>query len=187
LERLYSTTKSAAVVIATAGQPQARKKAKKQSKKDGERDNAAILMALAEKIGSAIADTQKARKAMRLLDVAAKSIRIIEPMYNENYKMTKDGHDPDKQRVQMKKLKKDVKRERKGVARELRKDAQFISAQRSQEKQNRVSEMRAERIRNYNLLSQDAGNMNKAVRDFGATGGGSRAANLRGKRRKTHH
>lgn len=183
LQNIHDATKD----FASAPPLSSKKKSRKEKQgAEGDKEKDAI-QELAAKLASAIADTRKSRKAMRLMDVAAKSIRVIEPMYNENYKMTKDGHDPDKYRVQMKKLKKDVKRERKGVARELRKDAQFISAQRSQEKQSRMSELRAERIRNYNMLSQDAGEMNKAVRVYGATGGGSSAADLRGKRRKTQH
>mmetsp|Transcript_1110 Transcript_1110/g.1853 ORF Transcript_1110/g.1853 Transcript_1110/m.1853 type:complete len:376 (+) Transcript_1110:61-1188(+) len=125
------------------------------------------------------------RKPMRLLDVQARAIKSIRPLFNENYKWTKDGHDPDRARAELKKLKRQAHRERKGVARELRKDAQFLAEQRETENQSRVSALRAERQRNFAELTNQAGEMNKAVREFGATGGGSRNVDMRGRRRQT--
>jgi hypothetical protein len=138
------------------------------------------------KLSSLVSNTINTRKPMRLLNLAVKPIRQIEPLFNEKYTMTKDGHDPDKSRVKMKQLKKKVKRERKGVARELRIDAQFINSQRTKEKQARGEYLRAERQQNFNMLTDAQGEMNKAVRDFGATGGGSSRTDLRGKQRKTN-
>jgi nucleolar protein 14 len=120
---------------------------------------------------------------MRLLDQSARSIKLIEPVFNENYRFDKDGHDPDRQRAEVKKLKKLANRERKGVARELRKDAQFIAEVRGKEKQDKYDELRAQRIRNFNMLGNLQGETDKAVRDGGARGAGSSSANLKGKRR----
>ncbi|GBG31965.1 Nucleolar protein 14 [Hondaea fermentalgiana] len=132
-----------------------------------------------------IESVQRARKPMRLLDVKARAIQSIRPLYNENYKWTKDGHDPDRDRAELKKLKRQAHRERKGVARELRKDAQFLAEQREMEKQAKSSALRAARHRNFEQLNTQAGEMNKAVRSFGATGGGSRNVDMRGRRRQT--
>jgi len=136
-----------------------------------------------EIVSNSILASQKTRKPMRLLEVVAKPIVQVNPQFNENYKWTKDGHDPDKYRVEMKKLKKQVHREKKGVVRELRKDAQFIAGERDAAKQKRQQELREERQRNFAFVTQQAGEMNKAVREFGAKGAGSRGVDMRGRRK----
>ncbi len=141
------------------------------------------VVAAHEAVASARRAALAARRPMRLLDQSARSIKLIEPVFNENYRFDKDGHDPDRQRAEVKKLKKLANRERKGVARELRKDAQFIAEVRGKEKQDKYDELRAQRIRNFNMLGNLQGETDKAVRDGGARGAGSSSANLKGKRR----
>jgi len=135
-------------------------------------------------VNSTIEELEAAREPMRLLKTGAKAIMTIDPLFNERYTWTKDGHDPDKVRAEVKKLRRTAIRERKGVARELRKDAQFLSEQRQKEKQQTVDELRRERQRNFDLLTQNAGSLDKAVRESGARGGGTSRADMRGRRKK---
>ena len=136
-----------------------------------------------DKLNLCINHCQSCRKPLQLLNIPAKFIKIMDPLFIENYKMVKDGHDPDKYRVEVKRLRKQANRERKGVARELRKDAQFIADHRMKNKMERMNELQSERIHNFNLLGQQAGEMNKAIREFGATGGGTSGADMRGRRK----
>ncbi|KAI4357990.1 hypothetical protein L6164_001901 [Bauhinia variegata] len=52
-------------------------------------------------------------------------IKLLNPKFEENFVKGRD-YDPDRERAEMKKLQKLVKRERKGAARELRKDNYFL-------------------------------------------------------------
>jgi len=134
-------------------------------------------------VQSAIKFSLEKREPMRLLETKARSIQIINPMFNENYKWTKDGHDADKTRVETKRLKKEVKKERKVVARELRKDAVFLSEYKGQEKQKHSTALREERQKNYNFVMEQAGIINKAVREYGAKGGGATGVDMKGRKR----
>ena len=64
-------------------------------------------------------------------------IRQQRPMFDENYIVRKDN-DPDKERAELKRLKRKIKREQKAVARDLRRDALFIAQE--QEKKDRAWE-----------------------------------------------
>lgn len=60
-------------------------------------------------------------------------IRMINPKFEENYVKGRD-YDPDRERAEKKKLKKRIKEEAKGAARELRKDKDFLAKAKEREK-----------------------------------------------------
>lgn len=60
-------------------------------------------------------------------------IRMLNPKFEENYVKGRD-YDPDRERAEKKKLKKRIKEEAKGAARELRKDNEFLSKAKEREK-----------------------------------------------------
>ncbi|KAJ0038895.1 hypothetical protein Pint_23456 [Pistacia integerrima] len=60
-------------------------------------------------------------------------IKLLNPKFEENFVKGRD-YDPDRERVETRKLKKLVKREAKGAARELRKDNYFLSQVKEREK-----------------------------------------------------
>ncbi|MCD7445924.1 hypothetical protein HAX54_024624 [Datura stramonium] len=60
-------------------------------------------------------------------------IRMLNPKFEENYVKGRD-YDPDRERAEKKKLKKRIKEEAKGAARELRKDNDFLSKVKEREK-----------------------------------------------------
>ncbi|TXG56664.1 hypothetical protein EZV62_017977 [Acer yangbiense] len=71
------------------------------------------------------------------------SIKLLNPKFEENFVKGRD-YDPDRERVELRKLKKQVKSEAKGAVRELRKDNYFLSQ--VKEKENaRLQEERAEK------------------------------------------
>ncbi|KAF3650088.1 Adenine nucleotide alpha hydrolases-like superfamily protein isoform 1 [Capsicum annuum] len=60
-------------------------------------------------------------------------IRMLNPKFEENYVKGRD-YDPDRERAEKKKLKKRIKEEAKGAARELRKDKDFLAKAKEREK-----------------------------------------------------
>ncbi|KAG9972047.1 Nop14-like protein, partial [Aureobasidium melanogenum] len=66
-------------------------------------------------------------------------IRTSIPKFEENFNPDKH-YDPDRERADAAKLKKEYKRERKGAVRELRKDANFIAREQLREKKERDAE-----------------------------------------------
>lgn len=131
-----------------------------------------------------IEQCKRARKPLRLRELAAEPIKTLTPDFQENYRWTKYGDEPDKRKAEMKKLKKQVARERKGVARELRRDAVFLSEQRQKEKQRRQDELREERRKNLTFLMDQAKTFNEAIKAGAQVkGGGSSGLDFRGQRR----
>lgn len=61
------------------------------------------------------------------------AISSLIPKFEENYNADK-RYDPDRERAASSKLKAEVKAERKGALRELRKDAKFIAAHKQQKR-----------------------------------------------------
>eukprot|EP00455_Lapot_gusevi_P028754 TRINITY_DN3078_c0_g2_i8.p1 TRINITY_DN3078_c0_g2~~TRINITY_DN3078_c0_g2_i8.p1 ORF type:complete len:416 (-),score=122.85 TRINITY_DN3078_c0_g2_i8:25-1161(-) len=89
------------------------------------------------------------RRPLELRKFRPIPIRSIKPRFDEEYFPGKDT-DPDRDRVEQRKLKKKVKQEKRGAIRELRKDAQFIALQRAhqyqvqaQDKEKKKKEIRS--------------------------------------------
>ncbi|KAF5203286.1 Nucleolar protein [Thalictrum thalictroides] len=66
-------------------------------------------------------------------------IKLLNPKFEENFVKGRD-YDPDRERAEGKKLKKEYNRERKGAARELRKDNQFLFALKERDRALREEE-----------------------------------------------
>eukprot|EP00899_Mesostigma_viride_P003652 jgi/Mesvir1/13288/Mv08670-RA.1 len=73
-----------------------------------------------------------ARKPLTLREKRPVPIKQFNPRFEEEYADGRD-YDVDKERAELKKLKKQVKKEEKGAARELRKDNYFLAAERLKE------------------------------------------------------
>jgi len=142
------------------------------------------LKLVKEQIGRVLTGIISNRKPLKLSDDTPKPIKGYRPLFQETYTWNKYSDEPDKRKAEMKKLKKQINRERKGVARELRRDAVFISEQKEKEKNARAQELRAERLKNRQWLESQSQNLNAAVRDgVRLSGGGSRNINRRGRRK----
>eukprot|EP00457_Paulinella_chromatophora_P016993 gb/GEZN01017923.1/.p1 GENE.gb/GEZN01017923.1/~~gb/GEZN01017923.1/.p1 ORF type:complete len:121 (+),score=37.52 gb/GEZN01017923.1/:387-749(+) len=86
------------------------------------------------------------------------TIRSLEPSFHDNFRPDKD-YDPIKQRAEMKKLRQQVHKERKGALRELRKDASFLALQSQQQKQaeeKRREKKRKEILTDLQLQARDS-------------------------------
>ncbi|KAF9674232.1 hypothetical protein SADUNF_Sadunf10G0106100 [Salix dunnii] len=84
------------------------------------------------------------RKPLQMRKKKPVPIKLIAPKFEENFVKGRD-YDPDRERVERKKLKKLVKREAKGAARELRKDNYFLFEVKEKEK----ALLEDERAENY--------------------------------------
>ncbi|KAL6599524.1 hypothetical protein ACP70R_045661 [Stipagrostis hirtigluma subsp. patula] len=73
------------------------------------------------------------REPLRMRKKKPEPIKQLNPKFEENYIKGLD-YDPDRERAQMKKLKKRLKSEKKGAMRELRKDNYFLSAVKEKER-----------------------------------------------------
>ncbi|KAL4556610.1 hypothetical protein LXL04_039268 [Taraxacum kok-saghyz] len=80
-------------------------------------------------------------------------IKLLNPKFEENFVSNRD-YDPDRQRAEERKLKKLVKREAKGAARELRKDNYFLAEAKAKDKQ-RLDEERAKEYGRTKAFLQD--------------------------------
>ncbi|KAJ6718589.1 NOP14 [Salix purpurea] len=88
---------------------------------------------VAELINKQANEHRETRKPLQMHKKKPVPIKLLAPKFEENFVKGRD-YDPDRERVEMKKLKKLVKREAKGAARELRKDNYFLFEVKEKEK-----------------------------------------------------
>uniref|UniRef100_A0A0E0D3J6 Nucleolar protein 14 n=1 Tax=Oryza meridionalis TaxID=40149 RepID=A0A0E0D3J6_9ORYZ len=78
-------------------------------------------------------EVHASRQPLQMRKQKPEPIRQLNPKFEENYIKGLD-YDPDRERAQMKKMKKRLKSEKKGAMRELRKDNYFLSAVKEKER-----------------------------------------------------
>ncbi|KAF0921731.1 hypothetical protein E2562_017001 [Oryza meyeriana var. granulata] len=78
-------------------------------------------------------EVHASREPLQMRKQKPEPIRQLNPKFEENYIKGLD-YDPDRERAQMKKLKKRLKSEKKGAMRELRKDNYFLSSVKEKER-----------------------------------------------------
>ena len=117
------------------------------------------------------------RRALQWRKVETKGIETKAPKFQLDYTFKKDA-DPDADRVQMKQLTRQLKREKKAAMRELRRDSEFLDRERFKEKTEAGDQRRNERAKNFAFMEQQQSEMNMQVRKGGelVRGGGSAAA-----------
>ena len=114
------------------------------------------------------------REALRWRSVKKLGIETAAPRFQVDYSFKKDVG-LDKEKVLLKQLNKQAKREHKAVVRELRRDADFLSQEKFKEESAAAEQRKAERNANFAWLEEQVGTMNQHVKkDKGVlTGGGS--------------
>lgn len=80
---------------------------------------------VAELIKSKVDEHHTLRRPLQMRKQKPVPIKLLNPKFEENYVKGRD-YDPDRERAELRKLKKQLKRESKGAARELRKDNYFL-------------------------------------------------------------
>eukprot|EP00897_Mesotaenium_endlicherianum_P006282 jgi/Mesen1/5682/ME000288S04895 len=76
---------------------------------------------------------ERIRQPVRMRAKRAVPIKQFNPRFEDNFALGRD-YDPDKERAERKKLQKQIKRESRGAARELRKDNYFLAEERERER-----------------------------------------------------
>lgn len=95
------------------------------------------------------------RRPLELLHKKAVGIKLIDPKFREDGIHEKDGD------TEAQKLQRLVKRETKGVIRELRRDAAFVAEQRDKEKEIREQEREAKMRSVMSMLEQEQATINQ--------------------------
>ncbi|ETV92662.1 hypothetical protein H310_13105 [Aphanomyces invadans] len=122
----------------------------------------------------------KQRRPLRLQAHAPTVLPTFVPRFDENYAMRKDKT-MERDRAQLKQLQRQVKRERKGASRELKRDAAFLSRQRAEEQKTWRAEKDAKQKEIRSWMEQQNATFNQQVRKGGELikGGGSGPAKKR--------
>lgn len=89
------------------------------------------------------------------------------PKYHINYIIKRDREDygqENKERLQLKQLNRQLKREQKAAMRELRRDADFIEQERYKEKEAKRAKLQNERFKNFQWLEEQQATINEQVK-----------------------
>lgn len=92
-----------------------------------------------DSISSHLAKARLSRRPLLLHNHRPLAIKSAIPKFEENFNPDKH-YDPDRERAEANRLKKEFKREKKGAMRELRKDASFVAREKLREKKERDAE-----------------------------------------------
>ncbi|KAH8152967.1 uncharacterized protein LAJ45_03194 [Morchella importuna] len=84
-------------------------------------------------------------------------IKTFIPKFEESYSADKRSYDPDKERLQLAKLKAEHKRERKGALRELRKDSSFVAREKLKEDKKKSKEYHAKMAKLTAMIQTEEG------------------------------
>ncbi|KAG5189025.1 nucleolar protein 14 [Tribonema minus] len=133
-------------------------------------------LALQEEMSAAVAAALENRTPLRWLTAGVKTVKALAPKFLETYNFGKDNtldHDA----AVTKQLKRQIKRERKGAIRELKRDADYLEAVRSKEKEDKDAERKKGLRANRTWLEQEQATWNQQVGSKSTrkliTGGGS--------------
>ncbi|KAJ5180415.1 hypothetical protein N7492_003625 [Penicillium capsulatum] len=92
-----------------------------------------------DKLDNHLSQARLTRRPLLLHNHRPLAIKSAIPKFEENFNPDKH-YDPDRERAESNRLKKEYKRERKGAMRELRKDASFVAREKLREKKERDAE-----------------------------------------------
>ncbi|KAJ5728611.1 uncharacterized protein N7483_003119 [Penicillium malachiteum] len=92
-----------------------------------------------DKLASHMEQSRLTRRPLLLHNHRPLAIKSAIPKFEENFNPDKH-YDPDRERAESNRLKAEIKRERKGAMRELRKDASFVAREKLREKKERDAE-----------------------------------------------
>ena len=114
-------------------------------------------------LSRAVEDCRESRAPLQWRKKVVEVLESKEPKYELNYSFKKD-RDPDQERVKLKQLNRQLKRENKAAVRELRRDSNFLEREKRAEKMEADERRKTARHRNYYDLQDDAAAVNKQVR-----------------------
>ncbi|CBJ25573.1 similar to RIKEN cDNA 2610033H07 [Ectocarpus siliculosus] len=129
---------------------------------------------LSQQLSTAIQKCASTRSPLQWRAVEPPVLEALAPKFQESYKMKKDGH-KDTEQTKFKQLQRQVKRERKGAMRELKRDAVFLEHAKA-DKTAEKERTRKRRLRdNLTWLEEQQATINQQVKLGGKLikGGGS--------------
>jgi nucleolar protein 14 len=140
-----------------------------------------LLAAAEASVGGGVEQCLRERVPMRWQAVskADKALVSLAPRFEEKFNADgkRSGAAPGSKeaaRDEEKRLRKDMKREEKGAARELRRDASNMAKERDEEKQGETTQLQEVRHRNFGWMEEQQATINLQVRKGrGLAGGGS--------------
>ena len=122
------------------------------------------------------------RKPLQYRLQSIKTIQTLVPRYEVNYSLSNKDPSLSKEKVQMKVLSKQLKRESKAAMRELRRDADYLEQEKYVTVTAKKEALKEERHKNYSMLENEQGEINQQVK-FGKgdliKGGGSHVVKKR--------
>jgi nucleolar protein 14 len=134
------------------------KKSRTTTNKEASTTVAPGVAALAEQVLEKILTTMtsitsRRRPLFNKTLAAVPEARQFNPLYEENFASGKN-YDPDRDRAERKKLQRELRREERGAARELRRDSAFMAGVRDKEKANLHADLDASARRAMSFLEQ---------------------------------
>ena len=136
-------------------------KKKKAAKSSPAHDTMSVAPGVAALAGNVLAEVQSAvaavqsrrRPLLSTFMVAVPETRQFNPRYEDHFATGKD-YDPDRERADRKRLQKELRREERGAARELRRDAVFMAGVRDKEKAALQGELESSAKRAFSFLQE---------------------------------
>ncbi|CBK24803.2 uncharacterized protein [Blastocystis hominis] len=127
-----------------------------------------------DQIVSVLTNTLNHRKHIPLQAEVLRPVYVsFAPSYEQDFVPGKVLH-PNKEHIRKRELLKQVKREKRGVEREMRREAEVISEMRDAEKRE-IDEQQSQKLKEVmGWLEEDQANFNRAVKKGVVTGGGSK-------------
>ncbi|GLD94822.1 hypothetical protein PINS_up003447 [Pythium insidiosum] len=122
----------------------------------------------------------RARQPLRLQTFGPTVLPAFQPKFDANYTLRKDKT-MDREKAKLKQLQRQVKRARKGAARELRRDAAFLARAQQEETAARVASKKEQQREIWRWLEEQQATVNQQVKKGGEMlkGGGSGPAKKR--------
>eukprot|EP00898_Chlorokybus_atmophyticus_P003514 jgi/Chlat1/4163/Chrsp27S04265 len=111
---------------------------------------------LIKSIADACEQCLQTRRPLTMRARRATPVKQFNPRFEEDFALGKD-YDPDRERAEMKKLRKRVRKEAKGAARELRKDNFFLADEKAKQNAAHVAEREAKYREAMSFLQQQEG------------------------------
>ncbi|TMW59007.1 hypothetical protein Poli38472_007152 [Pythium oligandrum] len=121
-----------------------------------------------------------AREPLRLQTFGPSVLPSFAPKFDANYTLRKDKT-MDRDKAKLKQLQRQVKRARKGAARELRRDAEFLAREKQEEENSRIAAKREKQKEIWAWLEEQNATFNQQAKKGGnmLKGGGSGPAKKR--------
>lgn len=120
-------------------------------------------LSLLERFTAARDTIIKERVPLQWRPVSKVCVETKAPRFDVNYVFRKDT-DNDKDRIKLKQLNRELKREKKAAMRELRRDSAFLDNERFQENKQAADARRDERVKNFAWMEEEQATINQQVR-----------------------